>query len=202
LLKKVVSAIDHYDNLIDENNDPVYDPEPLKEHMNKWDGIKFLNELRINNDSSVLEIGIGTGRLALKVLKQGCKHFVGIDLSQKTISRASENLKTFPNCHLIIDDYLKADFHYTFDIIYSSLTFFHIEDKASALKKSWTLLKPGGRLILSIDKNPAEFLEYGKYKVKLFPDDLKQTIVLLEECGFKIENLSEVEYANILSALK
>jgi hypothetical protein len=64
------------------------------------------------------------------------------------------------------------------------------------------LLNPGGRLILSIDKNPAEFLEYGKYKVKLFPDDLKQTIVLLEECGFKMENLSEAEFANIISAVK
>ena len=26
----------HYDALIDENNDPVFDPEPLKKHMDLW----------------------------------------------------------------------------------------------------------------------------------------------------------------------
>ena len=31
----------HYDALIDENNDPVFDPEPLKKHMDRWDGSAF-----------------------------------------------------------------------------------------------------------------------------------------------------------------
>lgn len=30
-------VINHYDSLIDENNDPVFDPQPLKEYMDKWD---------------------------------------------------------------------------------------------------------------------------------------------------------------------
>ena len=34
--------IDHYDSLIDENNDPVHDPAPLKDYMNKWDGDRFI----------------------------------------------------------------------------------------------------------------------------------------------------------------
>ena len=201
-MENIVSTIEHYDNLIDENNDPVNDPKPLQEYMNKWDGSKFLSELKINKDSSILEIGVGTGRLALRVLNQGCKHFVGVDLSQKTISKARENLKIFTNCNLIVGDYLKVQFDNTFDIIYSSLTFFHIEDKVSAIKKSWILLNPKGRFVLSIDKNPLEFLDYGKYRIKMFPDDLKQTIILLEECGFSIENTLETEFANIISAIK
>ncbi|MEG2634122.1 MAG: GNAT family N-acetyltransferase, partial [Oscillospiraceae bacterium] len=33
----------HYNTLIDENNDPVHDPEPLREYMNKWDGQEFID---------------------------------------------------------------------------------------------------------------------------------------------------------------
>lgn len=101
-----------------------------------------------------------------------------------------------------VGDYLKVEFNNTFDIIYSSLTFFHIEDKVSAINKSWSLLNPNGRFVLSIEKSTLEFLDYGKYKVKMFPDDLEQTIILLKECGFKIENTFETEFGNIISATK
>ena len=37
----------HYDILIDENNDPVHDPEPLKEYMDKWDGQGFINKMEL-----------------------------------------------------------------------------------------------------------------------------------------------------------
>jgi ubiquinone/menaquinone biosynthesis C-methylase UbiE len=197
-----LSTQEHYDNLIDENNDPVYDPEPLQEYMNKWDGSKFLIELGISKESSVLEIGVGTGRLALRVLQQGCKYFVGVDLSQKTIRKASENLKKFSNYSLIAGDYITVDFHNTFDIIYSSLTFFHIEDKVSAIKKAKRLLNTKGRFVLSIEKNSNDFLDYGQYKVKLYPDDLEQITTILEECGFNILSVIETEFANIITANK
>ena len=51
---------EHYDLLIEENNDPVYDPEPLKSYMDKWDGRVFLEELQLTSEKSVLEIGVGT----------------------------------------------------------------------------------------------------------------------------------------------
>lgn len=36
--KITMDIITHYDILIDENYDPVHDPEPLKAYMDKWDG--------------------------------------------------------------------------------------------------------------------------------------------------------------------
>ena len=44
----------HYDLLIDENNDPVHDPKPLQEYMNKWDGPAFIEQMQLNNNKSVL----------------------------------------------------------------------------------------------------------------------------------------------------
>ena len=48
-------VIEHYDKLIEENNDPVYDPAPLKEYMNKYDGQIFIDEMRLDKTKSALE---------------------------------------------------------------------------------------------------------------------------------------------------
>ena len=36
-------VVRRYDKLIDENNDPVCDPKPLKAYMDKWDGSDFIS---------------------------------------------------------------------------------------------------------------------------------------------------------------
>lgn len=63
-----------------------------------------------------------------------CSRFVGIDISPKTHERALINLNAFPNVHLICGDFLTHEFPETFDIVYSSLTFMHIEQKQFAKK--------------------------------------------------------------------
>ena len=55
--------IEHYNKLIDENNDPARDPKPLRDYMDKWDGEKFIESMRLDKSKSVLEIGIGTDGL-------------------------------------------------------------------------------------------------------------------------------------------
>ncbi len=197
-----ISAKEHYDNLIEDNNDPVKDPEPLKAYMDKWDGSRFLDQLGDIEHGSILEIGVGTGRLALKVLEQNCKCFVGIDISEKTIKRAEENLAGYTNCCFRLGDYLTKELDRTFDIIYSSLTFFHIRDKVRAIQKTWELLNENGKFVLSIEKNTQGYLEYGQYKVKLYPDELDQTVKLLKECGFTQLYTAETDFAYIVSAIK
>ena len=102
--KNSMQVIDHYDTLVYKNNDPVHDPAPLKEYMDKWDGNRFIEDLQLSDDKSVLEIGVGTGRLAIRVASR-CAHFIGIDVSPKTIERARENLTDYKNVDLICDDF-------------------------------------------------------------------------------------------------
>ena len=87
-------VIRHYDLLIEEGNDPTKDPRPLMEYMDKWDGDVFIRELCLTKEKSVLEVGVGTGRLALRVAPF-CGRFIGIDISPKTIDRASENFSLY-----------------------------------------------------------------------------------------------------------
>ena len=194
-------AINHYDLLIDEDNDPVHDPKPLQDYMNKWDGPKFIEQMQLDGSKSVLEIGVGTGRLAVRAAPL-CGEFVGIDISPKTVKRAKENLSEHKNANIICADFLSFDFDRKFDVIYSSLTFMHIKDKQQAVNKIAGLLNGAGRFVLSIDKSPSEFIDAGTRRIRIFPD----TPVEMEECirtaGLTILKGYDTEFATIFVAQK
>ena len=194
-------VINHYDLLIDENNDPARDLLPLQEYMNKWDGQEFIEELQLSPNKTVLEIGVCTGRLALKVCGN-CKSFVGIDLSPKTISRAKESLSLFDNATLICIDFLVYEFDAKFDCIYSSLTFMHIEDKQEAIRKVADLLNSNGLFVLSISKSQDRILNYGDREIELYPDTLEQITTLLADANLTIKKKFETEFATILVTVK
>ena len=196
-----MGVIEHYDKLIDENNDPVYDPKTLKEYMDKWDGQTFIDSMRIDETKTVLEIGVGTGRLAVKTVPL-CKKFFGIDISPKTIGRAIGNLSQYQNAELICDDFMIYKFHCTFDVVYSSLTFMHIREKQECINKVYSLLNPNGRFVLSIDKSQNEYIEYGNRKVDIYPDNPTDTKGYIINSGLTILDFIEIEFAYIFVGLK
>lgn len=194
-------VIRHYDLLIDEGNDPVHDPEPLQDYMNKWDGQDFINAMQLDKTKSVLEIGVGTGRLAVRVAPL-CDKFCGIDISPKTVNKAKENLVQYSNVNLICGNFLTHSFLDQFDVIYSSLTFMHIKEKQDAIDKVFMLLKDGGRFILSIDKNQGECIDMGLRKIKIFPDDPLLIERNISKCRLNIVECFETELAYIHVAVK
>ncbi|MHB1153294.1 MAG: methyltransferase domain-containing protein [Eubacteriales bacterium] len=196
-----LNTISHYEALIDENNDPVHDPEPLRAYMDEWDGQAFIDELQCSSEKDVFEIGVGTGRLAVKAASN-CREFYGIDLSPKTIKKAEENLAEYTNIHLICNDFMTYSFHMRFDIIYSSLTFMHIKDKKAAIHKAADLLNSGGRFVLSIDKNQQTKLDFNNRRVEIFPDTPEEITVLFAKAGLIMENRIETEFAYIFAARK
>ena len=190
----------HYDRLVDEGNDPFRDPEPLRTYMDSWDGQVFIDALCLDKEKTVFEIGVGTGRLAARVSLL-CRRLVGIDFSPKTVARAKENLSDFQNTEIICEDFLRYETSERFDVIYSSLTFMHIKNKSTAYKKVTSLLKDGGRFVLSIDKSTDTFLDYGTRRIELFPDDKEMTHVLLKEAGLSVRKIIETEHAYIFVAI-
>ena len=189
----------HYDLLIDENNDPVHDPEPLRKYMDKWDGEEFIEDFELDKNKSVLEIGVGTGRLAIKVAPL-CSEFTGIDISEKTIKRAKENLKDFKNINLVCDNFLSVKFEKTFDVIYSSLTFMHIKEKQSAINKAFDLLNTNGVFALSIDKNQSDIIDAGISKIFIYPDNPIEIENCIKSSGLMMVKQYETEFAHIFIA--
>ena len=186
----------HYDILINEGNDPVHDPEPLKAYMDKWDGQGFIDKMQLSKSRTVLEIGVGTGRLAVRIAPL-CKELYGIDVSPATIKGAEKNLEEYQNVKLICDDFMTCDFGNSFDVIYTSLTFMHIEDKQAAKNKVQKLLKNGGLFVLSTDKNQEVFINIGSNKIEIYPDTVEDIIKCINDSGLTLIEHYETEFANV-----
>lgn len=189
----------HYDLMIDEGNDPFFDPKPLKNYMDKWDGKMFFDEIGDMMEKDVLEIGVGTGRLASKIIGR-CRYFCGIDLSEKTAERARENLGSAAD--VITDDFLTYNFDRGFDVVYSSLTFMHFKNKRAAMDKVFDLLKSRGKFVLSIDKSRNEYIDMGSRKVKIYPDSPEVICSIAENCGLLTLKVQEIEFAHIITTAK
>ena len=192
---------DHYDALIAENNDPVLDPPALAAYMERWDGAPFMELLSLDGTQSVLEPGVGTGRLARRVAPR-CRHRTGIDLSPATVARARAHLSGYGSTTLLCGDFMTFPFRETFDRVYASLFLFHIRDKAAALARMASLLAPGGRLVLSVSLERAEWLDMNGRRLPLYPDDPDRTASLLRAAGLVLTDAVPVEAALLLAAGK
>lgn len=193
--------VTHYDMLIDENNDPFNEPRMMQEYMNKWDGDTFIEALCADKSKNALEIGMGTGRLTGRTAPL-FGSVTGIDISPKTIARAKENLLAHSNINYILGDFLTYDFAPEFDVIYSSLTFMHIKDKEGAVLKIASLLSEGGRLVLSIDKEQSDIIDYGTRQVKIYPDNPDNISECIAKAGLSPDKIQETEFAYIITAKK
>ena len=196
-----MDVILHYDLLIEEQDDPFRDPPALQEYMCKWDGKPFWESLELSKDKSVLEIGIGTGRIAVKVAPF-CLNLTGIDISPKTIERAKDNLKEHSNISFICGDFNSYEFGETFDVIYSSLTMMHFKNKAEVITKIDKLLNDNGIFCLSIDKNQREYIDMKIRKIKVYPDTPDNIISLICETAMSVVKVIETDNAYIIVSRK
>lgn len=180
-MKPTISTKEHYDRLADAGlgrNDPPF----MLEYMARWDGPLFYDALGDLNAANVLEVGIGTGRIAHQILEHGCGHLTGLDISQKTLAAVKEDLVRFTNLELISADIAEFRRDMSFDVAYSVLTFMHIEDKPKALQNIVASLRSGGRIVLSIDQ-PSDNIDFGEWTVKLSPWLPEQYVTALEDLG-------------------
>lgn len=198
---KFVTAREHYDRLAEEGHDPVYDGPILRQYMDRWDGPAFIDALGLTGQENVLEIGVGTGRLAVRVCP-ACGHFTGIDLSPRTIKAAQSNLSEFGNASLICGDFLDHPFREWYDVIYSSLTFMHIARKQAAIEKAASLLNDGGRFVLSICLEPKDILDFSIRKIRLYPDHPRDIEKWLTESDFKEIKSFLTDFAVVFTAMK
>ena len=196
-----MDVITHYDMLISENNDSFRDPPVLREYMNRWDGQIFIDSMKLDGTKKVLEIGVGTGRIAAKAAPK-CLAFSGIDISPKTIERAGENLSEHKNITLICDDFLQHKFNETFDVVYSSLTMMHFEDKQIVVSKVDLLLNNNGIFCLSIDKNQSGYIDMGNRKLKVYPDTPDNIVLIINKTSMSVSEIIETENAYLIICTK
>ena len=184
-MKPILTTQEHYDRLAEMGND-LNDPPEALEYMARWDGPPFWKAIGDSREKDILEIGIGTGRIACQLLKHGCRSLTGLDISPKTIEAAKSQLSDFSNTKLILADITEFCQPTSFDIACSVLTFMHIQDKSRALGNIVNCLRPGGHLVVSID-NASDSFDFGEWEIPLYPWAPERYTQVLGSMGCQVD---------------
>jgi len=107
----------------------------------------FIAYARITPESTVLELGPGTGQATDPILDTGCAYH-GIEIGENLAAKMMEKYGERENFHIVVDDFITHDFgEQRFDVIYSAATIQWIPEDI-AFRKTFDLLKPGGVLAM------------------------------------------------------
>ena len=96
----------------------------------------------------VLDAGCGMGRNSYWPLKWGAISLTAFDHDDRSVARAKETLKEFPNGTVQYKNIYDIDWKNEFDITFSIGVIHHLRDPKEALKRFVDSLKPGGKLNL------------------------------------------------------
>ena len=101
-------------------------------------------------DSSILEIGAGTGRFSL-LFAAACKSYTAVDLSPAMLQQLTQKAEKahITNITTIEGDFLQTPIPGTFDYIVSFTAIEYILDKKALFRKMAQLLKPSGKLFIT-----------------------------------------------------
>ena len=91
----------------------------------------FFDFLKINSiNSEILDYGCGTGASMNKVIYFNPKKVTGIDISEISIQKAKDKIKSNSNVELVVDNCEKTKFNdNTFDIVYGTGILHHLDIK-------------------------------------------------------------------------
>lgn len=168
-------------------------------------GLDLIDYLKITSRHHVLDLGCGTGRLALHVAETAGS-VTGIDPSPQRIEVALRNLSKASLSNITFELGGSSDIRRygkeVFDIVFLNAVFHWINDKEEALDNIYYALKPGGRLgICTGDKdNPftakvitTEVLRragiHNAGAESATPVNARELEFFLEKSGFKISEI-------------
>ncbi|MFH1590434.1 MAG: class I SAM-dependent methyltransferase [archaeon] len=142
---------------------------------------------REGRKKSILEVGCAGGALLTRLRDDGYKHIAGIDISAAAIGVCKR--KKLKDVHVM--DGQKTKFsEKTFDTVVASEILEHIEADAETLHEWHRIIKPGGRLILTVPAFGFVWSEHddtNHHKRRYSRKELRRK---LRKAGFKIERLS------------
>lgn len=111
---------------------------------------QFRTVVTVDKSMNLLDVGGGTGLIAFD-LAQDVSSVTIVDNSPAMVKTAREHLSEqgVENVQIVESDVLHVDLQQAhFDVAYGHMSFHHIKDLNAAYRKLFSLLKPGGTLII------------------------------------------------------
>lgn len=108
---------------------------------------------RLTPTSTVLDVGCGTGSLAL-ILAPDCAHVTGVDVSEKMIGHARRKAEAGGVTNAAfrlgaVDESFRAIEDGSLDVAMAYSLLHLVPDRQALLQRMFALLKPGGHLVTS-----------------------------------------------------
>jgi ubiquinone/menaquinone biosynthesis C-methylase UbiE len=108
--------------------------------------VRLIKEVKIKNNSTILDAGCGTGTFLNILSKNKTLKLYGIDVSPKMLEIARKKLKD--RAKLSLNPVEKIGYKNKFDYIFSIIAMHHYSDQEKAIKNFYQSLKNNGRLII------------------------------------------------------
>ncbi len=124
-------------------------PESVAEQLRD----ALVQRLGLSKSSRLLEIGIGTGRIALPYIRAGYQ-YCGVDISAEMLARLQEQLKPQSlRADLVQGDVMKLPLvSQSFDALLTMHVLHLVDDWQATLREAMRVLRPGGWLVLLNDE--------------------------------------------------
>lgn len=149
-------------------------------------GVAFYRDLikGSTKEVSVLELGVGTGRIALELCRKGIS-VVGVDSSPEMLNQAEKkgNRMSLPSDHLelVEQDAKKLNLGRTFSHILLSDGFFQhftlMEEQRNLLRSIYEHLEPGGAVAIDLILPPCETNWHHSQKKRVTTDTIVYQLV-------------------------
>lgn len=155
----------------------------------------------IKKKSNILDYGCGVGTLSFYLASKGNKVF-GLDISPRAIEVAKRSLPQAPfkkNTNFVAGSLTWLKIRRKFDIVLASEVLEHIPDENLVLEKIYSIMKKGGKLIITVPSVSAPlyrlgFLKNFDKKVGHLRRYAKKSLTnKLTSYGFRIVNTYERE---------
>jgi ubiquinone/menaquinone biosynthesis C-methylase UbiE len=133
-----------------------------------------------------LDVGAGTGRLSVTLLRRGAK-VTALDVSLKMLEKLH---KKNPLIKIVEGDAESLPFEdESFDLVTAAFVVVHLKTPETFFKEAERVLRPGGELIITnINQKEAPSVKtaLGQIKIKSYYHRPEQIIQLIEEAGLSL----------------
>lgn len=114
-----------------------------------------VDRLGLHSGERVLDVACGTGSALLPAARAvgPTGSVVGVDYAEQMLAIARDKVAAsgLTNVEIVVGDMTSLDFPFTsFDAVMSVLGLFFVDDMAGAVRSFWGLLRPGGRLAITV----------------------------------------------------